>query len=458
MGVPLRKPRADAFEPVRESRAPDGRSATTPAVPRPGLPAVIPAATDARPGPSRLSRRGLDLFVFFVADVQTGFGPFVAVYLTTQKWTQTDIGLVLTVSGLASLLGQIPAGALVDRVKSVRAAAAAALVIIGLSAFALAAVPVFPVVLLSRLAHAGASCVLGLSITTLSLNLAGRRQVGSRLGRNASFASIGTGLAAAGMGLCGYYLSNRAVFFIAAGLVVPALAALFSIRARDLGASRPEAVAAKPGGDGAFLTGLRDLARDRTLRIFVGCVILFHLANAAMLPLAASMLTLRSSEAATVMVAAAIVVPQAIVAMLSPLVGQAAQRWGRRPLLIAGFAALPLRGLLFALVVDPRLLVLVQALDGVSAAVLGVLVPLTIADLTRRGGPFNLAQGAVGCAAGVGAAISTTAVGSLTDRFGSYSAFGAMATAAAVAFVVMALFMPETADRAEADPPARSKG
>lgn len=454
MGVPLRQPRADAFEPVREARDLNVPSATAASRPVP-FPAAL-AASDARPGPSRLSRRGLDLFVFFVADVQTGFGPFVAVYLTTQKWTQTDIGLVLTASGLASLLGQIPAGALVDRVRSVRAAAAVALLIIGVSAFALAAAPIFPVVLLSRLAHAGASCVLGLSITTLSLTLAGRRQAGARLGRNASFASIGTGLAAAGMGLCGTYLSNRAVFFIAAGLVVPALAALFAIRARDLRAVGTAGGAAGTGAAGSsFLAGVRDLARDRTLGIFVGCVILFHLANAAMLPLAASMLTLRSSEAATAMVAAAIVVPQAIVAMLSPTVGRLALRWGRRPILIAGFAALPVRGLLFALVVDPRLLVLVQALDGVSAAVLGVLVPLTVADLTRRGGPFNLAQGAVGCAAGIGAAISTTAVGLLADRFGSYSAFGAMTLAALAAVAVVALLMPETSDGAETAPLAR---
>ncbi len=439
MGVPLRKTRADAFEPGRD-RAWD--RAPAPAVPR----------GSEHPAASRLSRAGLDAFVFFVADVQTGFGPFLAVYLTTQKWTQTDVGLVLTLTGLVSLLGQMPAGALVDRVRSIRAAAAVALVLIGVGAFALAALPLFPVVLLSRLVHAGASCVLGLSITALSLNLAGHREVGTRLGRNASFASIGTGLAAAGMGACGYYLSNRAVFFIAAALVVPALGALFCIRPRDLGSPRPRAPGSAPGA--GLLAGVSRLARDRTLRVFVACIVLFHLANTAMLPLAASMLTLRSREAATAMVAAAIVVPQVIVAVLSPLVGQAAQRWGRRPILMAGFAALPLRGLLFALVVDPRLLVVVQALDGVSAAALGVLVPLTVSDLTRRGGPFNLALGALGCAAGIGAAISTTAVGSLTDRFGSYAAFLAMTLVATAAFAVLALFMPETAAEGS-DPGAR---
>src|ERR1700744_5160400 len=86
-------------------------------------------------GASPASRRGLDWFVFFVADVQTGFGAFVAVYLTAQKWTQVDIGLILTVGGLISLFGQVPGGAILDAVRSPRLFAALAVIIIGFSAF-----------------------------------------------------------------------------------------------------------------------------------------------------------------------------------------------------------------------------------------------------------------------------------------------------------------------------------
>ena len=403
------------------------------------------APPEGRPAPTRRSRRGLDGFVFFVADVQTGFGPFVAVYLTASKWTQTDIGLVLTVGGLVSLVAQIPAGALVDAVRSTRAAAAVALVGIGISALALAVWPVVPVVMASRVLQAGASCVLGVSMASLSLALVGRAGLGSRLGRNAAFASAGTGLAAAGMGACGYYLSNRAVFVVAAALVVPALVALLRIRAEDL--RRPAPAGGGAGAEpatGSLLAGLAGLARNRALLVFAACVVLFQMANASMLPLAASMLTLRSSHAASAMVAAAIVVPQAIVTVLSPIVGWKAQAWGRKPLLLIGFAALPLRGLLFASTTDPTLLVAVQALDGISAAVLGVLVPLTIADVAGRSGRFNLAQGAIGCAVGIGASISTTAVGLLADTLGSHTAFLAMAGVAALAVVLTALAMPET--------------
>jgi len=380
--------------------------------------------------------------VFFVADVQTGFGPFVAVYLTAHRWTQVDIGLILTVGGLISLFGQVPGGALLDAVRSPRLAAAIAVVIIGVSALMLALWPVFPVVLASRVLQASASCVLGPAIASLSLGLVNRREIGERLGRNAAFASVGTGLAAAGMGAFGYYLSNQAVFYVAAAFVAPALLALWQIRAAEIDPVRAH------GGQQAhplnLLSGFAELLRNRALLIFAAGVMLFHLANAAILPLVASMLTLRSSQSATALIAVAMVVPQFLVAVLSPIVGRKAQTWGRRPLLIAGFAALACRALLFSLVSSPVLLVAIQLFDGLSAAVLGVLVPLTIADLTRNSGRFNLTQGAVGCAMGIGASISTTLAGYLTDRFSSHTTFVCLAAIATAGLILFVWQMPET--------------
>src|SRR6516162_6516742 len=114
------------------------------------------AAAEQVPQPSRESLRGLDWFTFFVADVQTGFGPFMAVYLTANKWTQVNIGLVLTIGGLVALAGQIPGGALVDAVRSERRAAALSLILISMSALALALAPIFPMVLAANVLHAAA--------------------------------------------------------------------------------------------------------------------------------------------------------------------------------------------------------------------------------------------------------------------------------------------------------------
>jgi MFS family permease len=179
-------------------------------------------------------------------------------------------------------------------------------------------------------------------------------------------------------------------------------------------------------------------------------MVLFHLANAAMLPLVGSVLTLRSRESPAMLIAACIIVPQVMVALLSPLVGSLAQRWGRRPLLVVGFAALPLKGLCFGLIQDPHLFVAAQCLDGISAAIIGVLVPLVAADATRVTGRFALAQGLIGTGMGLGASISTLLAGFLADRLGSSTAFLGLAGVGAAAFVIIVATMPETRARSEA--------
>ncbi len=399
--------------------------------------------------PSRRSLRGLDWFVFFVADVQTGFGPFVSVYLTAQHWTQIDIGLVLSAAGFVSLIGQMPGGALVDAARSERFVAGLSIAAICISALSYAALPIFPVVLGGSVLHALASCVLGPAMAAISLGLVGHAVIGERLGRNARFASVGNGLAAAAMGACGYFVSARAVFVVTVLLLVPALFALRAISESEIDAERAHGapprrkVKKPPTSPGALM-------HNKPLLIFAGCLLLFHLANSAMLPLVGSAVTMRSAQWATVIIAACIVVPQLVVAALSPWVGRRAEIWGRRPLLLIGFAALPIRGLLFAGVASPSLLLAVQLLDGITAAVFAVMVPLVVADLTRGTGHFNLGQGILGTATGIGASLSTTLAGYITDRFGSSWAFAALAAIAAVGLAVLWRLMPETRPQTEA--------
>lgn len=400
--------------------------------------------------PSKRSLRGLDWFVFFVADVQTGFGPFVAVYLTAEKWTQVDIGLVLTAAGLVGLVGQIPGGALLDWARSERFVAAIAVALIGTSALAYALWPIFPVVLAAACLHAAASCVLGPALAAISLGLVGPSAIGERLGRNARFASIGAGLTAAVMGLVGYLVSTSAVFFVTAALLVPTWLALSMIAPREIDPEQAHGnLRARPQRDQEAVppgtpTTLRSLLTKSPLLIFGGCILLFHLSNAAMLPLMGSVLTTRLSDWATVLIAACMVGPQLVVAIFSPWVGRRAQQWGRRPLLIAAFAVVPIRAVLFATVHDPYLLVAVQLFDGLTASVFSVLVPLTIADLTRGTGRFNLAQGMVGTMTGIGASLSPTLAGYVTDTYDSSAAFLSLAAVAALGFTVVALLMPET--------------
>jgi MFS family permease len=396
----------------------------------------------AASAPSRASQRGLDWFTFFVANLQTGFGPFLSVYLTTQKWTQVDIGLILSVGSIAGLMGQVPGGWAVDAVRSKKRAAALAVAGIGISALLIAVAPLFLTLLGAKLLHVGASSILGPAIAAITLGLVGHAAIAARLGRNARFAAIGNGLAAAVMGACGYFVSAQAVFYVTAALAIPTVLALSRIREAEI-----DSVRAHGGlslGDRHRASPIAELLLKPSLLVLMTSVMLFHAANAAMLPLVGSAMAVRSSQWATALVAASIVVPQFVVAAISPRVGQLAQSWGRRPVFLLGFAALQLRGVVLAWTNDPYAIVVIQALDGVSAAVVGILVPLILADVTRGTGRFNLTQGIVGSAGGIGAAVSVIAAGYLADTFGMAIAFLGMAAMASCGFLLLLAAMPET--------------
>ncbi len=437
--------------PVTERRAYPARerdSHRTDLRERGGSRPVRRAGRPSTPGPADPSRRatyGLDAFTFFIANLQTGFGPFLAVYFTQQKWTQSDIGLALTVGSLVSLLGQMPGGAFVDASRSKRFAAGFSAFWVGASAVMLAAFPTYLVVMLAMAIHSAASCVLTPAIAAISIGLVGHANAGARLGRNASFSAIGNALGAASMGAVGYYLSNDAVFYLAGELVIPALISLRFIPSRRAEATRPAAADEAPTPPSAG--GLAGLLKNRALLCFAACMVLFVLAHAAMLPLVGSVRTLRASETATALVAACIMVPQAVLAVTAPFVGRLAQSWGRKPLLVIGFAALPVRGLLFAFVSDPYWMVAIQVFDGISASVLGVMVPLIVSDLTRGTGRFNTALGAVGTGMGIGAALSTALAGFMADHLGSQSTFLGLALMGALGLVLVLLIMPETRNK-----------
>jgi MFS family permease len=391
----------------------------------------------------RPCERALDWFAFFISAVQAGFGPFMAVYLTEHAWPQHDIGLVLTISGLVALAAQMPGGALVDAISERRLLAGLAVVANAASALMLAMSSSFSMAMTSYILLAALTAVLGPAIVAISLGLVGHGSLGERLGRNARFAAFGNGFAAATMGACGHFFSTRAVFFLTAALALPALMALPLIRGKSL---RPaERVVERPPSSPS---GLKQLVANRTMLVFIGGIVLFQLANVALLPLLGGIMVHRSSQWATMSVAGGMVVPQLVVTVISPWVGLQASGPGRRPLLLACFAALSLRAALFAFLNSPPEIIAVQALDGISAAVVGVMFPLVIVDLARKSGHVNLALGMAGTAVGIGASLSTTLGGYLADHFGTSDAFLALAAIAAGGLVLLWACMPETRLRA----------
>jgi MFS family permease len=396
-----------------------------------------PAATSAA-----RSLRGLDWLNFFVANFQTGFGPFISVYLTGVGWTQGAIGVALSAGTVAGMVSQVPGGAVVDAVRSKRAVAAAAIIAIMASALLISLWPALLPITLAEILHSFASSILGPAIAALSLTMVGRRALGERLGRNARYLAIGNAFAAGLMGTFGFYVGDRSVFLLTAALGLPALAALEIIGQAP--AARPKSPPVTARAEAKRAPRSWRFLKDARLLAYSACVCLFQVANAAMLPIAAGMVTKRAGSEAQLVIAACIVAPQLVTAAISPWAGRVAEAWGRRPILLLGFGALPIRGVLFAGITDPFVMIAIQLLDGLSAAALGVLSPLIVADITRDSGYYTTALGIVGLAVGGGATLSTTAAGLIADHFGAAATFLSLAAVGFCAIALVITLMPET--------------
>jgi MFS family permease len=394
---------------------------------------------------SEQSLRGLDWLNFFLAGVLTGFGPFVALYLTGRAWNQAEIGIILTASGLVGLLVQVPGGELLDSVRSKCSVVALGIVLVAWAAVMLGLWPRFTPALIAEILLGITGGFIGPAIAAISLGLVGNEGLPERLGRNQRFAAIGGFVAAGVMGLLGYAFTNRAIFFASAALAIPALVALAGIRGDDVHFAR--ACGAPPGDyhpSRPPRASRTFILRNFSLLIFAACIVLFQLANASALPLVSE--ELGRVHGASLVISALIFVPQIVVAALAPWVGRTARSWGRRPLLMIGLGALPIRAACFAVTHNAGLLIAAQLLDGVSAAAIGVLTPVIIADVTKGSGRFNLAQGVVGTFSGIGAALSTTLSGYVAQFFGDRAGFYAIMGVAAAGLAVCWAFMPETKD------------
>ncbi len=386
---------------------------------------------------------GLNLLNFFIAAMQTAFGPFFAVYLTQEGWNQTSIGVALSVGTAAGLLFQLPGGWMVDAIHLKRLATALALSLLAISSLLVIAFPDRALVLTAQVVHSFASSLITPAIAALTLVICGHGAYSERLGINGRYASLGAAFAAAVLGAFAHFLSERAIFEVAAAIALPALASLLLIRSSDRVDADNHPAILHPRERRRRRHRPWQCLAEGPLQIFGGCVVLFHLANAAALPLALNELTRRTGHSGFV-VSAAIIVPQAVVVIFAPMVGRLAERLGRRPMLLLGFAALPLRNLLFVGMPDALPLVAIQVLDGISGAVFGLMLPLIAADVTRRSGYLNLAIGWLGLASGVGAIASTAVAGWMADRFGAPAAFFGLTCAGVAALAAVWMLMPET--------------
>jgi MFS family permease len=388
------------------------------------------------------SRLGLDWASFFIADVQTGFGTFVAFYLASLGWSQASVGFALGLSGIAGVLAQIPGGALADAVPWKRGLVALGVIMLCGSALILATMPAYWWVFAAETLHGLSSGLISPAIAAISLGLVGRPQMSLRTGRNFRFAAAGTALTALVLGAIGSFVSARAIFLAAAALCAPALIAIGSIRAEEIDYAR-----ARNAGTGERASKLHrviDLAKNRNLLMFACCLVLFQFANASMLPLVSEGLAVSGAPLGSLLLSGLIIAPQIVVAILAPWVGYHSEVWGRKPLLLLGLGLVAVRAALFALVTSYPAMLVIQLLDGISGATISVLIVLVITDLTAGTGRFNLVQGVIGSAMGIAASLSTSITGLVFQDFGRLAGFLFIAAVATAATAGAALFLPET--------------
>jgi MFS family permease len=392
--------------------------------------------------------RPLDLLNFFLADVRDGLGPYLAVYLLSERhWNAAEIGTVMSIAGIAGLLAQTRAGALIDATRHKRLVVVAATLLVTLGSLVPLFATGFPLLALSQAISGGAGAVFAPAVAAITLGLVGQRRFAARVGRNEAFNHAGNAAAAGLAGTLGWFYGPSVVFWLMAAMAVCSLVAVLRIPGGAIDDDAARGLTHPAGTGAARPSGLRLLLSSRPLLIFALCCAMFHLANAAMLPLVGQKLALIDPGLATSLMSVCIVAAQVVMVPMAMLVGARADRWGRKPLFLAAIAVLPLRGVLYTLSNDPYWLVSVQLLDGVAAGLFGALFPLVVADLTRGTGHFNLALGAITTAQGVGASASAAIAGLIVVDAGYSAAFLALAGVAATALILFWRLMPETLDQ-----------
>lgn len=393
----------------------------------------------------RSSVRALEWSNFFLADVQAGLGPFVAAYLASIGWQAGAVGRALTFGGIITVFLQTPAGWIVDRVAWKRSILIAGSIVLAMGAILLAISGKTAVVYTAQGLIGLAGPFLGPTIAAITMGLVGARLFDCQFGRNQGFNAAGNLFAAAVIAGTSRFLGSRAIFYAVAVLVLPTIFATMSIKRGDIDLELARGGCENQKQEGGSKAVLVRLAKDHVLLVFLACAFLFHFANAAMLPQLGELLAHGSVKAAAPFMGACVAITQVVMLCTAVFIGRYANRHGRKNLLLLGFGVLPIRAVLYTVFHAVSALLAVQILDGVANSIFGVVSILVIADRTRGTGRFNLAQGALATAVGLGAALSNTFGGMLMEKAGYRVSFLALGGMACLAFLLLLFAIPETA-------------
>lgn len=391
--------------------------------------------------PKGSSVAALDRVNLSLGDVRDVFEPYLAIFLTADRnLNPAQVGIAISTTSIVGILAQTPLGAVVDASGDKRRLIAIATLTVAISYMIIVHFPAFWAVIAAQGMIGISAVIVGPAVAAASLGLVGKERLEKRVGRNEALNHTGNVVAAIVAGILGQFVGRAWIFYFFVILCILTIVSVFQIRKKDIDNTEARA----DDRENKERASMKDLLSDRTLIIFASSVILFYLANAALLPLVSQELTKGKQNAPSLYVSAAVIVAQLIMIPVAAWAGTTASKWGRKPLILIAFAAVLIRALLYTLNRNPWFLVSVQVLDGIASGIFTVLVVVVVADLTQGTGRFNLAQGAINTMIGIGAALSNLGSGFLVKAAGYHIGFMTLAGIAAVGLSWFWLAMPET--------------
>lgn len=387
------------------------------------------------------SLAALNALNFFMADVRDGLGPFLGVFLQQNGWSPSEIGIVMTIGGLAGMAATTPMGMLVDAAQAKRAIIVIAALLIIAASIVNFFLPNFTVTAIAQAGSGIAAAVIPPAIAGITLGIVGQRGFAKQLGRNEAFNHGGNLTAAVLSGVLGYMFGLGAVFALMIAMAVASILFILRIDPKAINHAAARGLTQDAADDGEK-PRFRDLLQSRPLIVLAFTLLLFHLGNAAMLPILGQALVARGAGNASAFTAATVVIAQLTMIPMALFAARIAEKRGYWILFVLALVALPLRGLLAGMINDAWVLIPVQVLDGVGAGLLGVAVPGLVARILNGSGHINAGLGLVMTVQGIGAAFSTTLAGIVAQRFSYSAAFFVLGGVAAAALLLWLIAAP----------------
>jgi MFS family permease len=396
--------------------------------------------------PSKRSWTALNWLNFFAADVSDGVGPFLAVYLASNlQWSPSHIGMAIAATQLSMVVGQSPAGFVVDRIRRKRLPILLASAAVGTVALFWPALRGLGVVLFCQIVLGLAASFYIPTLVSLAASLSGKGGFDRTISKNQSYNHAGNVASAVLTGVVARFTNNAGIFYCMAGFSVFCTVSALCIKPDDI--TPPKPAQQDAAEKKSFF---REVLGNKIFLVFLLLVAVFYLSNGAMLPLVAQVMAKNDPKNSTLYLASGIIIAQAVMVPTVWACGKLAGK-GRKKLLAVAFILLAVRGAAYMVTDNIAYLLSLQVLDGMAAGTFSVVAIMVVNDLMGKSERASFAQGLLAAALSLGSMVSNLIGGFVVDLAGFPTGFLFLSALAVVSLVFLWKAMPETVNKSKAD-------